>query len=274
MMSGTSSAEGLADTTVNHIRSLNVTVAKIRRQLEELPIETAWLSGSLVEELANAGSDIDVYVVLPESSTVEDFASVLPAQLATYGKSGSAELDVRSLDETLELARKVAAAPGAGTSRFALNYLREPEVEFIHRLRVGTPLVHPQRFQVFRRKFDFDAFQSCLIAHQTACVDAAFDDTVGLTEGGHFRSAGLRARYTVEQTMQLLLFAHGVTNHKEKHRERLLSRVASGNDCVKRLQERAWHLYTGLPMEEDELVPYVHRALRFSEEVVGAVQHF
>jgi hypothetical protein len=245
----------------------------VRPTLSGISAHTAWISGSIVEGLGNPSSDLDVFVAVTGGARiVQDSLQRELLSSVYHSNARRIEYVVWMLDDIRRLAAKLARAPIRQGTKAVLEYLTEAEVEFTHRIRVGYPVLHAEAFRELQGGFDFEIFRTYLVENQKICVDDGFDDAVGMLAVGEVRSAALRARYTVECAMSLLLFACGVTNHKEKHRQRFLDMLRSERPGVERLYMRFWPLITRLPDSDSELRIYVRRALQFSEEVVDVIE--
>lgn len=255
------------------------TVLAARRELQlvgsalaGVELETAWVSGSIAEGLHNASSDLDVFVLVERDTDSSNRLGEADRFKAYHSNAERLEYSVWTRPKVDRLRRRVQEAPiGSGTKQ-VLEFLLESEVEFLHRLRVGLPVVEPGCFSELQASFDFTRLARYLFENQRICVDDAFDDTVGMLTAGATRSAALRARYTLDCSMSLLLFARGVTNHKEKHRERLLQRLRQQDPKLDPLYAEYWQVIGNIPADDEQLSGYVRRSLALSEEVVDVAE--
>lgn len=238
-------------------------------QLKGRAFEAAWVSGSVVEGLGNPSSDLDLFVVVRDEGK---WPTEHPRDVPYLGNSQVHSWEVWTWDRVQELAGRVRDLPVGRGSKAILERLDESEIEFIHRLRVGEPLSKEATFEQLRALFDFERFALYLAENQLINLDDAFDDAVGMLEIGQLPSAALRARVAVEGALGLLLFSRGLTNHKEKHRERLLSSLAQKDDFVRQARDHYWSRVGSLPSREGELGEYVARALHFVEGIVDEIE--
>lgn len=236
-------------------------------------LTAAWVSGSLVEDLGNVSSDIDIFVAVPEVS------SNLPttrrdrdhAIYATVEHGRRFDVEYWSEDRIEGLATRLAAAPVDDAKRSTLHYFEYWESEFIHRILIGLPVVKPEAFLRLRASFDARLFQRYLATNAIHRVDDAFDDSVGMLENGDLDCAVLRARDTVELSIDALLYINGVTNDKTKFRLTKLKRLIAKRPEMHRDLERLWR-FEALPPGEVARHAYVEDALRYSSELVDRVQ--
>jgi len=233
-----------------------------------------WMSGSLVEGLGNAGSDVDLFVAVERV----DPAWSLVRQGSRYA------VDVRVLGgrrvdyeywtlESIEAVRaRLELLPLDDPATNNLNFLAGDEVDFVHRLKVGVPLAGEAGFEEIRGRFDLEKFRRYLVQNAVQYVDDAFDDSVGMFEAGDLECAVLRARYTAELAVDVLLYHHGVTNDKAKYRAAKLRRLAAGDARAAAFREGFWRLQRHLPPLAEARGEYVKSALRLSSEIVEHVQ--
>lgn len=243
---------------------------RITAPLEEQRVQLAWISGSIVENLGNPSSDIDVFAVLPELPQSMDAIKKSDDHFTQVYFSNSRRLDFEywSAGALLALQKKLESAPvGLGTKNI-LDYFAEHEVEFIHRLHIGVPILGESEFQKLLQAYPRQQLLGYLVDNKRIYIDDAFDDTVGLMREGHLLSAAYRARYTLELSADMLLYAHGISNHKEKHRYRLLSRLLVAHPQVRPFYQEFLDLTAHLPLDLVALQEYIARCLYQSESLV------
>lgn len=235
---------------------------------------TAWVSGSLVEGLAHASSDLDIYVI------VDDLDSCTSSIHMNDGLAVNVEfINHRRVDfeywtagRIAALAKKLADVPLFTESENVLDYFPEPELDFMHRIHIGIPLFGRDAWEALCEAFDHLRLRQYLIENKRLYVDDTFDDVVGLLREGHLGSAALRARYAVETSVDMLIFSHGITNSKEKHRPRLLLALLQKSPELGPVYEKFWRMTTCIPQSDEGMLAYVEDALRFSEDIIDSVQ--
>jgi len=251
-----------------------IDLKEVIASLEEKRITVAWVSGSIVEGLGNPSSDLDVYTVVPRlhENGVDSIRHDDTHQIEVYF-SNARRIDVEYwAQEPIEaLALKLSTAPIGDSSKNILDYFSEAEVEFIHRLHIGIPVLGEAAFRVLQGRFCRERLSRYLFENKRIYLDDAFDDTVGLLEEGDLLSATFRVRCALDFSADILLYALGVTNHKDKHRYRLLECMAQDYPRVGELYRSYIALMALMPRGVNQLTSHVKDCLVFSEEVVRAV---
>lgn len=249
-------------------------LAEVLGRLGDVEPHAAWFSGSLTEGLGHAGSDVDIYVMVDEIPrglvpTREDDGFCVKVDVIN---SRRVDFEYWPTGRVTALADKLAGAPLSREDKNVLDLLPEYELEFIHRLHVGRPLLGLDNYERLKAAFDHRRLRQYLIENKRMYIDDAFDDAVGLLQEGHLTTAVFRARYVVEASADMLLYASGVTNSKEKHRIRLFMNLLLRRPEFGRVFERFWELSTCIPPTDEGMALYVEDALRFSEEIIDMIR--
>lgn len=243
---------------------------EILRPLREARVATSWLSGSLVEGLGNPSSDIDVFAVVPALDDAIPAIRKGADHFVHVYFSNSRRIDFEYWSErAIESLRvKLSAAPIGDGTKNLLDYFSEHEVEFVHRLHIGIPILEEEGFRELQKSFDRSRLIGYLFENKRIYVDDAFDDTVGLMREGHLRSAAFRARVTLDFSVDMLLYAYGISNHKEKHRYRLFLRLLPRYPELHRIYSRYLNMISNVPGGLAGTQGYIANALEFSEMMV------
>lgn len=255
-------------------RFTGVSFSEILENLQREEPIAAWVSGSLVEGLGHKSSDIDLYVMVDE---FDDQIS-----MSRKGDGYAIKVEIRNSrrvdfeywprERIEQLADKLAKAPLFVETENILDYFPEYEVEFMHRLHTGIPVIGEGAWDRLRNSFDRRRLSQYLIENKQLYLDDAFDDAVGLLREGQLSSAVFRARYAVDYSVDALLFSYGSTNSKEKQRVRLFLKLLQQHPQMIPFYERFWQLITQIPQSEAGRLLYIEDALRFSEEIMNDVQ--
>lgn len=238
------------------------------------PVVTAWQSGSWVEGLAHAHSDVDIYCAVERLD--ETFAWTRRdrhrAVWVTIEGDRRIDFEYWTLTELERIATRLGAIPLEDPETNLLNYLSATETEVVHRIKVGVPLIEESVFDRIRESFDFGVFRRYLVRNALHYVDDAFDDTVGMHRSGDLDSAALRARATLGFSVDALLAAHDVTNNKAKFRLEMLRALAARHPEL----GRYWRLYReaalAIPLDGGGQVRFVEQALELSSEIVDLAE--
>lgn len=251
-------------------RDTGMPIEKITGPLAGQCVQLAWLSGSLVEGLGNASSDLDVFAVVP--ALTDDLPSIRRSEdhfvQVYYSNSRRIDFEYWSENAISELEAKLRNAPVGDSTKSILDYFAEHEIEFMHRLHIGVPIVGADALADLQRRFDRSRLLAYLVENKRIYADDAFDDTVGLMQEGALLSAAQRARCTLDFSADMVLYAHGISNHKDKHRYRLFLRLLERYPDLRPSCQDYLALIRNQPTDFVDLQAYVAKCLSFSEELV------
>ena len=214
--------------------------------LEQFPDDggaTVYLSGSLVAGLGNPWSDIDLFAItdreatgpfVRHASTNDTSAHFVNGRRVDYEFWRPAQ--VRRLAERLSEVRI-----GSGKEIQGTTFLLIEEC-FIHRLRIGVPLLNREQFIAYQALFDFDLFRAYQTEDVIRYTDALHEDVCGMLEGGDTDVALLRARDLVEGAVDAYCHRLGNTDPTRKWRIMFLEALGDGSPRHQRIIETFWHL--------------------------------
>lgn len=240
-------------------------------------VASAWLSGSLVESLGHSASDVDVFAMAvpgfrPPACAREDSGVQICVSFVNDRR-----VDVELWhDYNVELiAGKLRHILQVDQGANLLDFLSEHEVEFVHRLHVGRPLVAAERVQALRDELPKNALSHYLLENRRMYLDDAIDDTVGLLDAGDARGAAFRARCAAEFAVDMVLFSFGVTNDKAKHRLNLLDKLRQEHSALLPLSAEFWEFLSSMPRLAGEQRRYAQSALQFVElQMIGVYERW
>ncbi|HEX2046198.1 MAG TPA: nucleotidyltransferase domain-containing protein [Acidimicrobiales bacterium] len=236
-----------------------------------------YLSGSIVSGHANPWSDIDVFAVADRgpSGAVHGIATtnaVAPHFL------GDRRVDYEFWRPAAveELARRLDAYDlASGTSIQGATFLRIEEI-FIHRLRIGVPLLDEAGFARLQARFDFDRFAAFQTEDAIRHLDAELEDLVGMRKGGDRDGALWVARQVLDVSVEAYLHSLGNTDPVEKWRVRYLQELPD-SARHRQLQADYWRLQypaaaVALRDDGDVWHRYVEEVIAFSNRVAAWAQ--
>jgi predicted nucleotidyltransferase len=255
-------------------KNTNVSFKEIIDNIQYENAISAWVSGSLVEGIGNPSSDIDIFVAVEDFNEDLDYVRKEEDYYINIYFTNSRRVDYEywPLKRIESLSKKLMEAPISDETKNVLDYFPESEVEFMHRILIGIPIINEENFHRIRSQFNTDLLSQYLIENKRIYIDDAFDDTIGMLESGDIRSAAFRARYTLESSMDLLLFSYNITNHKEKHRIKHIKKLLSSHPHIWPYYKQFWKLATKMPDTDSALRDYIKEALRFTEDIVDDVE--
>ena len=236
-----------------------------------------YLSGSLVTPFANPWSDVDVYAISdrgPRGATLIDETTNLVAQHFVDDRRVDYEFwrpaDVARLAVRLEdMSLGVATFPPHGL--FSYN-----EECFIHRLRVGVPMLNEDRFEHFRGLFDFEKLGRYQAQESIRESDGFYEDVCGMLEADDLDSAVLNSRRLVELAADAYLHQGGSTDPNVKWRARHLQELDDGSGFHDEVRDAYWRLEFPPDVWPDAdpecRRSYVDACIAFSRRVMSSIQ--
>jgi hypothetical protein len=184
-------------------------------------------SGSWVEGFANDRSDIDLYAIgsIDGDEGAPDVTAPGLPEMRMVLAPGRIRLDVTVVPPELVdgLARYLREFDPQSDypAAWGDNYR-----EFVHRFKIGVPVVNEPRFRALQESVDFDKFASYLERYYHVRVDSLMEDVLGLRAEGDRLSALLAARLRLETAVDMFLATRGETNTRvDKWRWKKLTRV-------------------------------------------------
>jgi hypothetical protein len=236
-----------------------------------------FLSGSLVAGHANPWSDIDVFAITDRAATADQQGHATTNTVATH------ILENRRVDwefwrpATVEwIARRLRAHQlGSGESIAGASFI-QIELIFMHRLRIGIPLVNEEGFRELQSQFDFDLLAAFLTEEAVRHLDAELEDLIGMRKGND-RDVGLWvARQVLDVSIEAYVHSTGVTDPVKKW---MIKHLAELDDSPRhrQLREDYWRLmYPGdeasLRGGGDAWQTYAEEVIEFSNRVVAWAQ--
>jgi hypothetical protein len=236
-----------------------------------------YVSGSLFEGYGNPWSDVDVFAITdrPPSSPYAKRASTnRTAQHLVGGRRFDWEFwgpdDVRALAARASALRATAREDILGTAFLHI------EKCFIHRLRIGAPLLRRDEFERLRSLFDFDLFAGFQADEAIRWLDSLMEDLCGMLAIEDADVALFTARELVGTAVDAYCHSKGSTDPVRKWRVKQLARVADGSERHAVVAEGFWRLQfpdpVALRSDWERCRSYLEECLRFAERVAAWVQ--
>ena len=195
--------------------------------------ECTFVSGSLIEGLGNAASDLDVYVITDSRETP-------PAAMTfRWGSStvmidyvGDLRTDVELWPRATVLACAAAIGACAPGDIAAAAGIEDRELQLAHRLRVGVAVEGAEILAELQAKFDWAHLSRVICNRFLADYNGWAEDASGAVRDGDPGTAMLASRLALGCAVDAHLAASGDTNSKAKWRFKKLQ--ALGDDDLAR----------------------------------------
>lgn len=238
------------------------------RQITKKPY-CAWVSGSLVEGLGNKASDIDVYVIDERSNFKKSPTKNNNDHAIFVVFEGGRRFDyeVWPIESVKMLAEKLNEIP-LNKDENTLDILNEGEIDFIHRVEIGIPILNNKSYSEIKKYFNKTKFQDYLKNNKLLYLDDSFEDAVGMFMDGDYKLSSLRCRNVVEYSIDYLLLLYGCRVIKEKYREKIFRNFINKNDKIKNIYDRYWEYISSIPQDEENQKYYARKCFQFSNAIV------
>jgi predicted nucleotidyltransferase len=220
---------------------------------------TAFISGSLFEGLGNKTSDIDVYVIgqaKPRSDVVIHKKNIIC--IAKHELAGR-RVDVEFWHP--HAVQALAARLDGVTVERDLDALACEEIDFIHRVRMGFPLLREPLFKEWQRRFDYEKLVRLMRHRAWLNVTDVLEDLEGMLDNQDLDVALIRCHDLLADTCDYTLRCAGETNPKRKWGPKLLAKY----DHVPFVREvRLNYLSLQLPDQADRIRTDPETAMRYA----------
>ncbi|GGX57648.1 hypothetical protein [Saccharospirillum salsuginis] len=229
-----------------------------------------WIAGSLVENIGNESSDIDIYAVVDDLDTVEEYVTdggSYKIQMHYY-KNRRVDVEFWSQDSVSSLASKLSELKIERAESSFLDALSENEIDFLHRVFNCIVAQGVSTFNDLVGQFDSSKLNQYLFENKRIYIDDSFDDTVGMLNSNNITGAISRSIETLEFSLDLLLYSKGWTNPKSKHRFKIIESVYESDLDVREAYLDFWSVLHNLPVTKGEKKNHVSTVLSISEDIV------
>lgn len=235
---------------------------------------SAWISGSLVEGFGNEGSDLDVFVAVKDIEQETEYVNESKVNKVDVKIEERRRVDyeywpIRAIEE---IAEKLNGIKINDENVNILDSLNSKEVDFIQRIKIGKAIYKKKRYEEIKELFNYEIFRNYLVQNRILYVDDSFDDAVGMMQSGDLECAVLRARYTVELSIEALLLFNGDTNDKFKYIPKKLEKLVSRERNMKWIYDKYWKFEKRIPDGKENKKDYIKEALNFSSRIIEIIQ--
>lgn len=202
--------------------------AELCRVVGEIPHLCICLSGSLVEEIGNARSDLDAYVV-----TAAPDAARYSFGTAQIVQIGNIFVDIEFVHpEKLEkLIARMANFPAQELrdQRRSAVALTPGEMKLIHNISIAIPTEGGHFLRHVQDRIDAKIQSRLLFDYCAVLLDAVHQDVIGFIEANDIHSAKLSLRMYRLHVAGAFLAAMGETNPAEKWRSVKMREISMRN---------------------------------------------
>jgi hypothetical protein len=234
-----------------------------------------YLSGSVVSGHANPWSDIDVFVVT-DREPHSDFVMEATTNLVVPHEQAGRRIDFEYWRPHMldDMARRLAQHEFASGRSIQGATFMQIEVIFMHRVRVGIPLMNAAGFAQLQARFDFDRLAAFLSEESIRRLDGEVEDLIGMRKGGDGDTALWVARQVLDVSVQAYLHSRGNTDPVAKWTVRYLDELAPSADHD-RMRDDYWRLSypgSGASLRSGGWQAYAEEVLEFANRIAALTQ--
>lgn len=211
-------------------------------QLAAAEDAVVYLSGSIVTGQANPWSDIDVFVV-SDREPHSDFVMQASTNLVVPHYLPGRRIDFEYWKPSMidDMVGRLESHPFASGEAIQGSTFLQIELIFLHRVRIGIPLLNPAGFGQLQSRIDFDLLARFLTEEAVRHLDAEIEDLIGMHKGGDRDTALWVARQVLDVSVQAYLHSTGITDPVAKWMIRNLEALEPSPDHD-RLRHDYWRL--------------------------------
>ena len=236
-----------------------------------------YLSGSLVEGTGNEWSDIDVFVI-GDKDPIGPYLRQADSYCATQHFIEQKRVDfefwqpeyVKQLSQRLTDIKLGQGKDILGTS---FEYVEEC---FIHRIRVGIPIVNDKEFISFQSLFNFDQFQAYQTEQAIRYLDGIHEDICGAIESHDLEVALFMGRELIEGAIDAYCHKLGNTDPVRKWRIKHLSIFDDGSQRHQDIMDTFWRLQfpdaVALRKDRSACVSHLEECVHFANGLISWIQ--
>lgn len=250
----------------------------VLKYLEGLEMKSSlvYMAGSIMEGFGNATSDIDVYVICDDFSTTlnNECNRDFHIKKDDYLIRNVIENEVRYDFEYYTWSKFDSLIDKINSLNFQtdehLVKMSENDIDFLHRLKHGKPVVNEEKFNNIKKRVNFNNLSKYLVVVYVEKYDGFLEDLEGALESKDYGTAFILTRLLLEHSLLAYLAAYGETNPSRKWIYRKLKRYQENHD-----ENTVLHKYMDLSGEkfvEEDIEEYSARAINFTQKLIVKAQ--
>lgn len=240
-------------------------MAALPRSLHPL---TTFLSGSVIEGHANTESDLDVFLVVSDSTSSNVTATYnlgTTKVIAEYTDDWRLDIEIWLEGQISQVAQRLSSCKIDEWD----DCVRVPRwyIEFIHHVRTGIPISGAEYFKKLWSRFDYARVSKSITTRCLADFSGVAEDTSGAIMSKQYGAALLSAREALHLAVDAMIAAYGETNLSGKWRFAKLEKIGNID-----LLERYWQLEGRHIKDRDAAIEYAKECLMFSNQLIIQAQ--
>ena len=227
-------------------------------QYVDKTVETAFLTGSLVEGFGNVLSDLDILVIVFDKTGY----TVSPPENPVKKRVDVEVLERAEVDAFINHLTKMDIS-GKGFP----GIMGEDELTVLHRICIGIPFFNPEKALAIQELIDSTVLAKYLTIYFQAHFRRMVEDAVGALQSEDFGTAFFNARSAFEYAVDAYIAFCGETNIRAKWRTKKLLKHAPS------LREKYWEIEVPhVTFAPESITAYVKEVIRFSNDLLLTIQ--
>lgn len=254
------------------LNRFNVTETDLYNKIVTNKNDIVFLSGSLFDNLGNARSDLDIFLITDDFHPLLQNERVQDQNIIINDKRYDLSIFSRSLiEETERVLRKLDFNnPHNYFPRQLHPQISNYEIcTMVHRLKKGEVIFNSDEFSKILKQFPFSLYINWMIRLKMNEYDGLYEDVLGSLESHDLLTAGELVQQQLHLVAQLILLSAGQTFDRDKWVLRKLFQVSQKDAVSMSLFEEFLEVKRSITIG-DEL--NILEAIRFCERQVESLQ--
>ncbi|MBD3861252.1 hypothetical protein IEE86_16115 [Bacillus sp. 28A-2] len=234
-----------------------------------------YTAGSIMEGFGNENSDVDVYIICDLGAISNEFAggykegeiSIIEENTIVYNTIiGDTRYDFEYWDwkEVNKIVEKLNNF-NFGTDQYK-DRLSKSEIDFIHRLKYGNPVINKNSFASFIKNIVFDNLGYIQVIVHSEQYDGYLEDIEGALLSNDFGTSYVISKLLLETSVTSFLSVHGETNPSRKWLYRKLERFQNNNNNEINLLKKYLTL-DSYCFDERNIESHIETVIEFCQEL-------
>jgi len=266
---------------LNSLKSIKEEVIDIIRPGEK---DIVFLGGSLIEQMGNKYSDLDVFVLYEKEDHYDkhDFQYNYTYKKVSFSRIKEFSLDIEHwdlgileniIDQFNSIDFQNIHTKTTNLIKPSLEIPREDMTSVIHRFINGIPVHNENGFYKLHESLSKEKFYKFQIRYLINTADGIYDDVMGNIESDAAEVALYNARDLIICVVQAYLFSIGVSTDREKWAVYKLHYHKNRDEKTKFVWNEFEKLYLRQALgSHSELLKNAEDILRFYNEVISIIE--
>jgi hypothetical protein len=221
--------------------SKSIAIEKILEKVNYCSDDFVFLSGSLIQEIGNIKSDLDVFVVVNNFERLKKETSIVynhnALKVAFTNIDGiGCDIEYWSLSEVIMLLKQLNSINFNDSTKRTLNQLSingtdfEHLSSFLHRFIVSKPIYNESLYEEYKTKINLENYFRLMARCYINTIDNSYDDIIGNLIKGELETSLILAKNTLITVITVYLYSKNISLDREKWAYLLLKKLSDLDD--------------------------------------------